>query len=193
MTRIRIAVILGFALAFVAGASVGMLAVWPGEATAAKSGRGPDLAAQLGLTSKQRTEMHAIWSEFVAGQDKEFRDRKRALWQEKDEAFEGLLTDEQRLEYDAICADCDSRMREMDEKWQEVIQQAVERTKAILTPEQVKKYDEFRASRQTRRPRKGGPDPYGPPPPFPPDGHGPEHSHFPATATAPANGDAPRR
>ncbi len=192
MTKIRIAVILGFALAFAAGASVGVLASWPGEATASRPGHGPDLAAQLGLTSKQRTEMHAIWSEFVTGRDKEFRDRKRALWQEKDEAVEGLLTDEQRLEYDAICADCDGRMRDMDEKWQKVIQQAVERTKAILTPEQVKKYDEFRASRQTRRPRKGGDDSRGPSR-FSQGGRGPERSDFPATATAPADGNMPRR
>jgi hypothetical protein len=192
MTRIRIAVILGFALAFAAGASVGMLASLPREATASRTGRGPDLAAQLGLSSQQRTEMHAIWSEFVTGRDREFRDRKRALWQEKDEAIEGLLTDEQWVEYDATCADCDRRMREMDEQWQEVIQQAVEWTKAILTPEQVKKYDEFRASRQIRRTRKGGGDSRGPSR-FSPGGRGPEHSDFPATATAPADGNTPRR
>ena len=192
MTRIRIAVILGFTLAFAAGASVGILASSPGEATASRSGRGPDLAAQLGLTTEQRAEMHTIWSEFVAGQDKEFHDLKRTLWQEKDEAFEGLLTDEQWAEYDAICADCDHRMRDMDEKWQEVIQQAVERTKAILTPEQVKKYDEFRASRQIRRTRRGSGDSRGASR-FSPGGRGPEHSDFPATATAPANGNTPRR
>jgi len=192
MTKIRIAVILGFALAFAAGASVGMLASWPVEASASKPGRGPDLAAQLGLTSQQRTEMHAIWSDFVAGRDKEFRDRKRALWQEKDEAIEGLLTDDQRAEYDAICADCDRRMRDMDEKWQEVIQQAVERTRAILTPEQVKKYDEFRAGKQIWRTRKGGGDSYGPSR-FSTGPSRPGRSDFPATATAPADGNAPRR
>jgi hypothetical protein len=83
-------------------------------------------------------------------------------------------------------------MREMDEQWQEVIQQAVERTKAILTPEQVKKYDEFRAGRQIWRTRKGGGDSRGPSR-FSPGGRGPEHSDFPATATAPADGNAPRR
>lgn len=173
MTRIRIAVILGFALAFAAGASVGMLSSMPADATASRTGHGPDLAAQLGLSSQQRVEMRAIWSDFVAGQDREFRDRKRALWQEKDEAIEGLMTDDQRAEYDALCSDCDRRMREMDEKWQEVIQQAVERTKAILTPEQVKKYDEFRAARQVRRTHKGGGDSRGPSR-FSPGGRGQE-------------------
>ena len=124
--------------------------------------------------------------------DKEFRDRKRALWQEKDEAIEGLLTDDQRAEYDAICADCDRRMRDMDEKWQEVIQQAVERTRAILTPEQVKKYDEFRAGKQIWRTRKGGGDSYGPSR-FSTGPSRPGRSDFPATATAPADGNAPRR
>ena len=192
MTKIRIAVILGFALAFAAGASVGMLASWPAEATASKSGRGPDLAAQLGLTSRQRDQMHAIWSEFVAGKDKEFHDRKRILWQEKDEAIEGLLTDEQWSEYDAICADCDRRMREMDEQWQDVIQQAVERTRAILTPEQVKKYDEFRASRQLWRTRKGGGDSRGSGR-LSAGGRGADLSPMPATATAPADANAHRR
>jgi hypothetical protein len=191
MTRIRVAVILGFVLAFAAGASVGLLASMPGEATASRPGRGPDLTAQLGLTSEQQAQMRTIWSEFVAVQDKEFHDRKRTLWQEKDEAIEGLLTDEQRAEYDAICADCDRRMREMDEKWQDVIQQAVERTKAMLTPEQVKKYDEFRTGRQTWRTRKGGGDSRGSSR-FSPGGRGPERSGFPATATAPADGNTPR-
>lgn len=160
MTKVRIAVILGFALAFAAGGSVGMLAA-PEQSHASRRGHGPDLAVQLGLTDAQRKQMHDIWTESVFGRDKEFRDGKRALWQEKDEAIEGLLTDEQRIEYDAILATCDRRMKEMDDQWQETIQQAVERTRKILTKEQAEKYDEFRASRRARWSRKDGGNPRG--------------------------------
>ncbi len=160
MTKVRIAVVLGFALAFAAGGSVGMLAA-PEQPLASRRGRRPDLTAELGLTNEQREKMHDIWTEFVFGRDKEFRDRKRVLWQEKDEAIEGLLTDQQRIEYDEILADCDRQMKEMDEQWQEIIQQAVEKTRKILTEEQAKKYDEFRASRRARWSHKGGGNPRG--------------------------------
>jgi len=160
MTKVRIMVILGFALAFAAGGSLGMLAA-PEQAPASRRGHRPDLAVQLGLTDEQREKMRDIWTKFVVGRDQEFRDRKRALWQEKDQAVEGLLTDEQRIEYDAVLADCDRRMKDMDEQWQEIIQQAVDMTRKTLTAEQAKKYDEFRASRRARWSHKGGGDPRG--------------------------------
>lgn len=184
MTKVRIAVILGFALAFAAGGSVGMLAA-PGQPTASRRRHGPDLAMQLGLTDAQREKMHDIWTEFVFGRDKEFRDGKRALWQEKDEAIEGLLTDEQRIEYDAILASCDRRMKEMDEQWQEIIQQAVEKTRKILTEEQAKKYDEFRANRRARWSRKGSGNPRGRSH-FGPGGRGPGHPGGRSPDTKPA-------
>ncbi len=182
MTKVRIAVILGFALAFVAGGSVGMLAATE-QAPTSRRGRGPDMAAQLGLTSEQREKMRDIWTEFVVGRDQEFRDGKRALWQEKDEAIEGLLTDEQRIEYDAILADCERRMKEMDEQWQEIIQQAVDMTRDMLTAEQAKKYDEFRTSRRARWAHKGG-DSRGRSR-FGPGGRGPGHPASSAPHTKP--------
>jgi len=187
MTKVRIAVILGFALAFAAGGSVGMLAT-PKQAPASRRGCGPDLSEQLGLTAEQRKKMHDIWTEFVVGRDREFRDGKRALWREKDEAIEGLLTDEQRIEYDAILADCDRRMKEMDEQWREIIQQAVDKTRKILTAEQAKKYDEFRANRRARWSRKGSGAPRGRSH-FGPGGRGPGHPGGSPPDTKPA-GDA---
>ncbi len=184
MTKVRIAVILGFALAFAAGGSVGMLAA-PEQPLPSRRGHGPDLTGQLGLTSEQREKMHDIWTESVFGRDKEFRDRKRVLWQEKDEAIEGLLTDEQRIEYDEILADCDRRMKEMDEQWQEIIQQAVLETRKILTEEQAKKYDEFRARRRDRWSHKGGGAPRGRSH-FGPGGRGPGHSAGRGSDTKPA-------
>ena len=189
MTKVRIVIILGFALAFAAGGSVGMLAA-PQQQPATRRGHGPDLAVQLGLTDAQREKMHDIWTESVFGRDKEFRDGKRALWQEKDEAIEGLLTDEQRIEYDAILASCDRRMKEMDQQWQEIIQQAVEETRKILTKEQAKKYDEFRAKRRARWSHKGGGSPRGRSH-FGPGGRGPGRPESRPPATKPA-GDGNR-
>jgi len=180
MTKVRLAVMLGFALSFAAGASVGLLASLPKPAEADRPRHGPDLAKQLGLSDEQRSEMNRIWGEFVMSRDREFRDAKREIWQAKDEAIENLLTEPQREEYDAILAECDLRMADMDAQWRAVIDQAVEKTKAILTPEQIKKYEQFRAARHARRPRGGrgrsrrgpdhGPAPHGSPPPgAPPD------------------------
>jgi len=182
MSKVRLMVILGFAMAFAAGASVGMLISLPQAASADRPSRPGDLAEQLGLSAQQREQMHKIWGEFVMGRDKEFRDSKREIWQAKDEAIENLLTQEQRSEYDAICADCELRLMAMDQQWQTVIDQAVEKTKAILTPEQAKKYEEFRSARQAWRTRgsKGGGR-------FSPGDHG-MGRRGPASATAPAEG-----
>jgi len=184
MSKVRLMVIFGFAIAFAAGASVGMLISLPKQASADRPSRPGDLAEQLGLSPQQQEQMHKIWGEFVMGRDKEFRDSKREIWQAKDEAIEDLLTEEQRSEYDSICADCELRLMAMDQQWQSIIDQAVEKTKAILTPEQVKKYEEFRAARQARRPRgsKGGGR-------FSPGEHGMGH-RGPASATAPAEGNS---
>jgi len=153
MTRIRLALIVGFALTFAAGASVGVVASLPEKAVGGRTDHRAHFAEQLGLTAEQRSEMHRIWGETVMGRDREFRDAKRAIWQAKDEAVEGLLTEQQRGQYDAILADCELRMDEMDAQWQALIDEAVRKTKAILTPEQVKKYEQFRAARKSRHSR----------------------------------------
>lgn len=176
MTRLKLAVLLGFALAFAAGTSVGLLVSLPQPAEADPPRRSHDFARQLGLSDQQRDEMRRIWGETVMGKDRGFRDAKRQIWQEKDKAVEALLTDEQREQYDAILAECDLRLEEMDAQWQKVIDEAVEKTKAILTPEQIKKYEQFRAARRGRHSRGGrgrgprGPGDQGKPHGPPPDG-----------------------
>ena len=158
MNRIQVIVIVGFALAFAAGGSVGVLIRSDGaQQTQTQARPRRHLAKDLGLTAEQQEQMRKIWSE-VMGRDGmgQFRERRLALHGQRTEAVEALLTDAQREEYDQIFADYNRGLEEMDQERHRLVQQAVERTKSILTMEQAKKYEEIRKSRR-RGVGPGGP------------------------------------
>ncbi len=164
MNRIMLILIVGFAVAFAAGGSVGMLVAPAAPSPPAHGGPGPGfgLRHELGLTDQQRDQMRRIWSEVMEGQDRSSHERKRALWEQRNERVRALLTDEQRPQYDEILTEHDQAMQQIDRERFERIKQAVERTRKLLTEEQARKYEEIRRKRRPRG-HKGG---RGPGPPF---------------------------
>ncbi len=165
MNRIRVLVVLGFALAFAAGGSVGVL-VRTDDTRQQKPRRAPGqrLAEELGLSSEQQQQMRKIWSEVMRGEAMgQLRQRRSELYRKRTEAFETLLTDQQREQYQQILDEHARQMEQIDRDRQRLIQQAVERTKAILTESQAKKYEEMRTERGHRRGPGGRPHgPFGP-------------------------------
>lgn len=164
MNRIRLIVIIGFALAFAAGGTVGMLAASDGRRRPRRRpGPGRHLAKELGLTAEQQAQMRKIWSEAMGGQARQqWRDRRMALYRQRTEAIEALLTDEQRARYEEIFAEHAREMEKINQERHGLVQDAVERTKKILTEEQAKKYDEMRKTGRRgpgsfRGGRRGGP------------------------------------
>lgn len=155
MTKIRLVILVGFALAFAAGGSVGMLAAYDGRRRPRqRPGSGRQLGKELGLTAEQQAQMQKIWSEAMGGQGPQrSRDRRMALYRQRTEAIEALLTDDQRARYEEILAEHAREMEKIDQERHRLVQEAVERTKKILTEEQAKKYEEIRKSRR----RGGGP------------------------------------
>lgn len=155
MNRIQLIVIVGFAVAFAAGGSVGML-IRPGrgQETERPVRSRRNLAKELALTDDQQAQMRKIWSEVMGGEGmRELRERRMALYRQRTEGIEGLFTDEQRKQYDEILADHERRKEKIDQERHDLVQEAVERTKAILTEEQAKKYEEIRKSgHRGRRP-----------------------------------------
>ncbi len=157
MNRVRLIVIVGFAVAFAAGGSVGMLfRPGRGQETGHHAGSRRNLAKELALTADEQAQMRKIWSEVGGQAMRKLRERRTALYRERTEAIEGIFTDEQRKQYDEILADHAREMEKIDQERHRLVQEAVERTKAVLTEEQAKKYEEIRKSRRRGPSRSGG-------------------------------------
>ena len=145
--------LVAFVLALGAGALLGL-----GVAQVRHLPRGrPPLSQELGLSSQQESQMKEIWSK-VAQAGGGGRDRVRALAQERDEAVKNLIPAEQLAAYDKIMQDYKTKVEELNRERSQPYQEAVKRTKEILTESQRLKYDELlkRRSEHWRGSRDGG-------------------------------------
>ena len=169
MNKITLILIVGFALAFAAGGSVGMLAI-PSVAqdpidTAEPTGStdpgpdrrpGPEMDLRdLRLSPPQRDRMRQIWSE-VMQDDFECRRQRDELWQARDEAVLALLNDRQRTQYDEILAGYERGLDRIEQEKHLRVQQAVQRTREVLNDRQAKEYDRIRHHRMPGQGPKGG-------------------------------------
>ena len=155
MTKAKVLLIAAFVVTFAAGGAAGLLMSGPGPRR-----HGPSwLTAELGLTEQQREKMHEIWSEAMRAEGSDRWERRRALAENRDEAITALLTEAQRERYDGILSDYEAKLDAFAQERQRAFEQAVERTKQILTPEQAAKYDELLKNRPKRGPgdRRGSP------------------------------------
>ncbi len=153
MNKIALIVMAGFALAFVAGGSVGMLA---GPEVPAGPPRGPGewLVRELQLAPEQRRQMREIWSVL---DEADIRRRQHELIQRRDQAIQETLTEQQRTQYRQIVEEFRRGQEEIHRDMRSRMERAVQRTKEILTPEQAKRYEEIRCRRL-----RGGPGRHGP-------------------------------
>lgn len=165
---LKLVVILGFAISFAAGLVVGSRADWSrltaattradsdpaptpttsplaGERSDRPSrGRGPGgwLAAELGLTPDQHKQLDEIWTGVAErGRRRDHEGRRRAMRTERDEAVAALISADRWGAYEEIIAEFAERNAELDREFRSDFEQAVERTKQILTPAQRVKYD----------------------------------------------------
>lgn len=144
MTKTRVILLVCFVLVFAAGMSAGLLI----SRLSAKPPRRSWLASELNLSADQQEKMHEIWSETLKSRLGSRGEDSRTLRQQRDEAVQGLLTAEQRAEHDAIEQRYARQVEQMHEQRRQAFETATERTKRILTPEQVAKYEEILAQRR---------------------------------------------
>ncbi len=135
-------VIVGFIVAFSAGLMSGI--AWKGHPGAKPHG-GPEsreswIADQLKLSPEQQKQMKEIWSE--GGGRRESWDKRNQLRKERDEALAALVRPEDKPAYDKIVADSKQKQDALEAEGKKAFQQAVDKTKAILNAEQLKKYEE---------------------------------------------------
>jgi len=158
-TRIEILLIGLTVLALSAGVVAGMLASrMPGsEPTAAPVDRTP-LVEELGLTPDQRDQMRQIWEGVRAKVHQTFEDAQQ-LQKQRDDTLVSLLTDEQKAKFQKISKDYAKRYDQLARTRELTFNQAVERTKALLSEQQKRKYEEILKSRV----QSAGPGGLGPP------------------------------
>jgi DNA primase len=112
-------------------------------------------------------------------------DRRRALAKSRDEAIRRLVPAEKQPELEKIFEDFSAQMTELSERRRRTYEAAVEKTKAILTPEQREKYEKILAE---RGPSHHGQGPGGPGRGWP---RNPSAEPITTTATQQAPRDSP--
>jgi len=170
MARTRVLLIACFAVALAAGVAIGLVVGRSGRDRHGHSW----LMAELNLTPQQREQMQQIWSETMESSGRKHWEQRRAIAAQRDSAIVGLLTAEQKAKYERIGQDYDRKMAELSQQRKAAFDQAIERTKKILTPTQAAKYDELLRKQRERRgggPGRRGMGPPGPPGPWPEGPH----------------------
>ncbi len=146
MSKTRIILIGCAVVVFAAGVSSGLLISRVKGRRAGHSW----LASKLGLTPPQQEEMRKIWSEMRGSSPGRRGEKRKTLAQERDQAIAAILADEQKPKYEAIFQEYARKVEELSQERQRAFEEAVERTKRILTPEQAQKYEELLKERRER-------------------------------------------
>jgi Spy/CpxP family protein refolding chaperone len=156
MTRTRIIVIIGFLVAFGAGAVVGLQLRSPSPAQALvppPQNQGPSwLRTELGLSPEQNEQMKNIW-EGLHASGRGYEERRHRLRDERDEAIAALLAPSVMGDYDRVLSEYTNKLAALGTERDKAFAEAVEKTKKILTDQQRVKYEEFL---KRREPDRGG-------------------------------------
>ena len=150
MSKTRLIVFVCFCAAFAAGVAVGVALMRAG----AKPRRRSWLGRELNLTPKQKGRMREIWSEVMGSTRRQPREPRRKIREERDAAIQGLLTEEQKAQYEEVMQRYAQSSAALDEARRKAFEEAMERTKEILTDSQRKKYEELLKRRPSRRGRR---------------------------------------
>lgn len=141
----RLIVLVAVIVAFCAGAMVDRVARGPGSQPDRPHG-GPAswIGSQLNLTADQQEKMKDIWSSvFHHGSGPGQYDKRQDLRHQQEVAIAALIHDDDKPAYDKIVADTKAKLDAIDADNKKSFDQAVAKTKSILTPEQLKKYEQI--------------------------------------------------
>ena len=150
-TRIEILLIGLTVIALGAGVVAGVLASRLPVATEEASPTHPvpapgveptPLAHELNLTADQQAQMRGIW-EGVRGRVHGTFDEAQRLQRERDEALVSLLNDEQKAKFQRIAQDYSDRFDKLSQERKSTFDEAVAKTRRLLSDEQRQKYDEI--------------------------------------------------
>jgi Spy/CpxP family protein refolding chaperone len=145
----KLLILAGFAVAFAAGLVIGAQRTTTTDQKHAAPTTGPStrpdrrgfLAAELGLTPQQQEQMNQIWSDVAHRGGREREEQRRQLRKEREDAIAALIKTDDRAKYDEVLSSYTQKMEALDAQWRTSFQDAVERTKQLLNPDQRAKYE----------------------------------------------------
>lgn len=143
----KLVVIVGFLISFAAGMMLSH--AWQGRppvdrpTPGAPGGRESWLASQLNLTPDQQTKMKEIWQDSGKFGGRGDPGKRAAIRREQDEQIAALIHPEDKTEYELIIKEHKDKLDALEADGRKAFSAAVEKTKAILSPDQLKKYEEL--------------------------------------------------
>lgn len=140
---------------FAAGTSVGVL--WERSEKHPPTDEG--WLAELNMTSEQRTKIKAIWSEAMATASWQAqREKREVIQKERDDAIKIMITADAAQKYEETMRIAKEKQNELAQQSKKTMDEAYEKTKALLNETQRVKYDELRQKRFANkgRNRTGG-------------------------------------
>ena len=141
----RILVLAAVIVSFCAGAMVDRVVRGHGMPPRPQGG-GPAswLANQLDLTADQQAKMKDIWQNtFRHSGGSDSRDKRNELRRQQEQDIAALIRAEDRPAYDKIVADTKTKVDAVDADQRKAFEAAVAQTKLILTPDQLKKFEQI--------------------------------------------------
>ncbi|HSV15480.1 MAG TPA: Spy/CpxP family protein refolding chaperone [Tepidisphaeraceae bacterium] len=147
MRRTKSVIIAAFILVLSAGVVAGRLWARFPSPSATPTGKQPSwLADQLDLTPEQRQQMDAIWANVKQQMDQKL-ERRHALDRERDQAIEDLLGPEQWQAYGRLIDEFRAKRAEIDKDRMNLIHDANDRSRALLSDVQKQRWDQMRQAR----------------------------------------------
>ncbi|HVT89087.1 MAG TPA: Spy/CpxP family protein refolding chaperone [Tepidisphaeraceae bacterium] len=129
-------------LSLAAGVAAGFVAsrVSAASASLPSPADSTPLTVELQLTPDQRDQMRDIWETVRSSVRNVFDDAQR-LEKQRDDAMIALLNDEQKARFEKLSQTYADRFNQLTQKRDQTFQDAVERTRKLLTEEQRVKYE----------------------------------------------------
>jgi hypothetical protein len=153
VTRTRIFFAISFALALVAGAAAGILAMRYAGQTATTSPAASTLD-DLQLSANQREQIRQIWEKVRQQSDEMYR-RAQELQDADKQRIVKLLTHEQLKQYEDIYNQDRDAYSRLVADWKSTTKKAIQQTRTLLSDSQQKKYDAILKSRLGRDAESG--------------------------------------
>jgi Spy/CpxP family protein refolding chaperone len=153
MNKTKLLFIFSFIMVFAAGAVAG----WVIRAAKPPLRGGAWIARELKLTGEQQRQMEGVWNP-LREKTREFpSDARRELSEKRDQAVKELLAEDQKKRFEEISADYQQKKEALMKGWRAPMDDAVEKTRKVLSAEQFKKFEELMEKRRefSRGPRLG--------------------------------------
>ena len=142
MKKLKLLAAVALCLAYFSGIATGWAGyTLAGEKPACGEERSSWLSHTLGLNEEQKATMEEIWSREGRGRDgDESRSVMRTLYEERNLQVRALLTEEQAKAFDDIYTAFEEKKEAISEERHQRHEDSVQRTMAILTPDQQERY-----------------------------------------------------